>query len=53
MAGSWLREDFGGETRLIQGVAQGFDDGGKVEDLDVGGTVGPIMVPADDYVAVG
>lgn len=32
-------------------AAQGLDEGGKVEDLDVGGAGEPIMVPADDYVA--
>ena len=35
------------------GAAQGFDEGGKLEDLDVGGTVGPVVMPADDYVAAG
>jgi hypothetical protein len=35
------------------GSAQGFDAGGKLKDLDVGGTVVPIVVPADDYVAAG
>ena len=29
------------------GAAQGLDEGGKVEDFDVGGAVVPIMVPAD------
>ena len=38
---------------LILGAAQGLDEAGKLEDLDVGGTGGPIMVPADDYVAAG
>lgn len=42
-----------GKQALIQEVAQGFDQGGKLEDLDVGGAVGPIVVPADDYVAAG
>jgi hypothetical protein len=51
--GSWLREDFSGKTRLLSGVAEGFDEAGKLEDLDVGGAGGPIMVPADDYVAAG
>ena len=35
------------------GLAQGLDAGGKLEDLDVGGTVGPVVMPADDYVAAG
>ena len=35
------------------GAAQGLDEAGKLEDLDVGGTVGPVVVPADDYVAAG
>ena len=33
------------------GSAEGLDQAGKVEDLDVGGTVAPVVVPADDYVA--
>jgi len=40
-----------GKKALIQEVAQGFDEAGEFEDFDVGGTVGPIVVPADDYVA--
>ena len=35
------------------GVAQGFDAAGKLEDLDLGGAVGPVVMPADDYVAAG
>jgi hypothetical protein len=35
------------------GSAQGFDAGGKLKDLDVGGAAGPVVVPADDYVAAG
>lgn len=35
------------------GLAQGFNAAGKLEDLDVGGAVGPVMMPADDYVAAG
>ena len=35
------------------GAAQGFDVGGKVEDFDVGGAVGPVVAPTDDYVAAG
>jgi hypothetical protein len=35
------------------GSAEGLDEGGKLEDLDVGGAVVPIVVPADDYVAAG
>ena len=35
------------------GSAQGFDSAGKLEDLDVGGAVVPVVVPADDYVAAG
>ena len=35
------------------GAARGFDEAGKLEDLDVGGAVVPVVVPADDYVAAG
>jgi hypothetical protein len=35
------------------GLAEGVDEAGKLEDFDVGGTVVPVMVPADDYVASG
>ena len=30
-----------------------MDAGGEFEDLDVGGAVGPVVTPADDYVAAG
>src|SRR5579864_243070 len=39
--------------RLDVGVAGGLDQAGKLEDLDVGGAVGPGVMPADDYVAAG
>jgi hypothetical protein len=42
-----------GKQALILGAAQGLDEGGKVEDLDVGGAVVPVVVAADDYVAAG
>ena len=35
------------------GLAQGFDQAGELEDLDVGGAVVPVVMPADDYVAAG
>ena len=37
----------------IVGGGEGFDEGGELEDLDLGGTLGPIVAPADDYVATG
>ena len=42
---SWAKSAGGG--------AEGFDAGGKFEDLDVGWAVGPVVMPADDYVAAG
>jgi hypothetical protein len=38
---------------LISGVGEGFDQGGEFEDFDLGGAVGPVVAPADDYVAAG
>ena len=38
---------------LVVGGGEGFNAGGKFEDLDVGGAVGPVVMPADDYVAAG
>ena len=35
------------------GAAQGLDQGRELEDLDVGGAVVPVVMPADDYVAAG
>jgi hypothetical protein len=32
-------------------MLEGLEAGGKVEDFDVGGAVGPVVAPADDYVA--
>ena len=34
-------------------ATQGIDEGGKLEDFDVGGAGGPVVMPADDYVAAG
>jgi hypothetical protein len=41
------------DRALVVGVAKGFDAGGKFEHLDVGGAVGPIVMPAHDYIAAG
>ena len=37
---------------LVFRVGQGFDEGGKLEDLNLRGALGPIVAPADDYVTV-
>src|SRR5262249_44879455 len=38
--------------RPLQG-GEGVEEGGEFEDFDVGGRVGPVVAPADDYVAAG
>ena len=38
---------------LVIGGGEGLDPAGEFEDLDVDGTVGPVVMPADDYVAAG
>jgi len=35
------------------GAAQGLDEAGKLEDLDVDGAGVPVVAPADDYIAAG
>jgi hypothetical protein len=41
------------DNRLVIGGGEGFDEGGELEDFDLGGALGPIVAPADDYVAAG
>jgi hypothetical protein len=36
---------------LVVEDAEGPDAAGELEYFDVGGAVGPVVVPADDYVA--
>ena len=40
-------------NRLVFGVGEGFEEGGELEDFDLGGALGPVVAPADDDVAAG
>ena len=41
------------KVRLVVGNGEGLNHGGEFEDFDLGRAVGPIVAPANDYVATG